>query len=300
MLPSIVRWLSRRSLGSLHSWGFVVGWLTYALSPTYRRRFRANARTAGLSPAHWRPAVAEAGRMLMELPFLWLRPPDEPLAPHVTWRGDDIMERALEDAAVARRGLLIMTPHLGAFEVIAQAYAERFGARRPATVLYRRARKPWLRELVDRSRTRAHLSTAPASLAGVRQMLRALKRGETVGLLPDQVPPRGMGVWAPFFGRPAYTMTLAARLAQQARADILLIYCERLPHGAGYVVHVFRMNETLPEGDAADEGHQIACATIINRQMERLIMRSPTQYLWGYHRYKSPASPRKEDGIDTA
>ena len=63
-------------------------------------------------------------------------------------------------------------------------------------------------------------------------MMRALRRGETVGLLPDQVPPEGMGVWAPFFGRPAYTMTLAARLVQQTGAAVLLLWGERLPRGA--------------------------------------------------------------------
>jgi KDO2-lipid IV(A) lauroyltransferase len=292
MLPSIVRWLSRQPLGSLHSWGFAAGWLTYLLSPTYRRRFLANARTAGLAPSQWRPAIGEAGRMLMELPFLWMRPADVALSPMVSWRGEDIVVEALERASRERRGVLFLTPHLGAFEVTAQAYAERFGARSPATVLYRRARKPWLREMVDRSRAREHLATAPATLAGVRQMLRALRRGEAVGLLPDQVPPRGMGVWAPFFGRPAYTMTLAARLVEQTGAQVVLLYCERLRGGAGYVVHVSRMHETLPEGDSADESHQVACASVINREMERLIMRQPGQYLWGYHRYKRPAAPR--------
>ena len=99
-------------------------------------------------------------------------------------------------------------------------------------MLYRPARKAWLRELVDTSRTRPGLAVAPATLAGVRQMMRALRRGEAVGLLPDQVPPDGMGVWAPFFGRPAYTMTLAARLVQQTGAALLLAWGERLPRGA--------------------------------------------------------------------
>jgi KDO2-lipid IV(A) lauroyltransferase len=59
-----------------------------------------------------------------------------------------------------------------------------------------------------------------------------------VGLLPDQVPPDGMGVWAPFYGRPAYTMTLAARLVQQTGAALLLIWAERLPAGRGWVLRV--------------------------------------------------------------
>lgn len=288
MFARVVRWLSRMPLRALHLWGGWLGWLTYALSPTYRRRFVAHAAQAGVPRERWRPAVAEAGRMVMELPYLWLRPNDDPISRRVTWYGADVVEAALERARVRGRGIVFLTPHLGAFEVTAQAYAERFGRDSPVTVLFRPSRQPWLRELVDTARTRPGLATAPASLAGVRQMMRALRRGEAVGLLPDQVPPDGMGVWAPYFGRPAYTMTLAARLAQQTGAEIVLMRCERLPHGAGYALHVSPMSEPLPEGDPADEAHQIACATAVNRAMERLVLQSPGQYLWGYHRYKAP------------
>jgi KDO2-lipid IV(A) lauroyltransferase len=117
-------------------------------------------------------------------------------------------------------------------------------------------------------------------------MMRALRRGEAVGLLPDLVPPEGMGVWVPFFGKPAYTMTLAARLVQQTGAALLLIWGERLPHGAGYTVRVSTLGETLP----ADDPTQAESAAVINRAMERLIRQRPQQYLWGYHRYKTPRS----------
>ncbi len=138
----------------------------------------------------------------------------------------------IDDAHARGRGIVFLTPHLGSFEVTAQAYAERYAAEHgPITVLYRPARKPWLRDLVDTARGRPGLAAAPATLAGVRQMIRALRRGEAVGLLPDQVPPEGLGVWAPFFGKPAYTMTLAARLVQQTGATLLLAWGERLPAG---------------------------------------------------------------------
>jgi KDO2-lipid IV(A) lauroyltransferase len=117
-------------------------------------------------------------------------------------------------------------------------------------------------------------------------MLRALKRGETVGLLPDQVPPDGMGVWVPFFGQSAYTMTLAARLVQQTGAAVGLLWTERLPRGRGYVVHAQELPEPLPEG-----GGDEAAALVINRAMEAVIRRCPQQYLWGYHRYKQPRQP---------
>lgn len=114
-------------------------------------------------------------------------------------------------------------------------------------------------------------------------MMRALKRGEVIGLLPDQVPPEGLGVWAPFFGKPAYTMTLASRLVQQTGAALLLVWGERLPRGAGYLVRVSELAEPLPHDP-------VAAAAAINRAMEHLILQCPQQYLWGYHRYKQPRS----------
>ena len=278
---SLLRWLSRRPLWFLHALGALTGWAAWLLSPSYRNRFNAQAAQAGVGAAARRAAVAHAGRMVAELPWLWLRPHDTPLQARIEWHG----QAHLEAAHAQGRGVLLMTPHLGCFEVAAQAYAQAFAASlAPITVLFRPARQRWLRELIDSVRQRPGLVTAPASLAGVRQMIRALRRGETVGLLPDQVPPDGMGVWAPFFGRPAYTMTLAARLVQQTGAVPLLIWGERLAAGAGYAVRVSGFGEALPD----DAGRQAESAAAVNRAIERLILQCPQQYLWGYHRYKQP------------
>lgn len=280
----IVRWLSRRSLRTLHVLGGLAGWLTWLLSPSYRRRLRENADLAGVSPADRRRSVAEAGRLAFEMPRLWLRPPGQPIADPVHWEGAELIDRRIGQPG----GLLLLTPHMGSFEMAAQALAERHGQRQPLTVLYRPARQAWLRHLEETARARPGLATAPANLAGVRQMIRALRKGETVGLLPDQVPPEGQGAWAPFFGRPAYTMTLAARLAQQTGAPILSLWCERLPRGAGYVVRISELSVPLPQGTVDEAQAQVAAATAINRSMEAVILQQPGQYLWGYNRYKQP------------
>ncbi len=276
----LLRWLSRQPLWLLHGMGFVLGWTGYLASPSYRRRLRANAALAGLSTAQRRASVAQAGCLVTELPRLWLRPTDRPITDPVRWENDAFIDGLLDEG----RGLVLLTPHMGSFEVSAQAYAERFGRRQPITVLYRPARKAWLRELEETARARPKLATAPATLSGVRQMMRALKRGETIGLLPDQVPPEGMGVWVPFFGQPAYTMTLAAKLVQQTGAAVAVLCTERLPRGAGYVVRALPLAEPLPA--SGDE----ASAASLNRSMEAVIRLAPTQYLWGYHRYKRPRS----------
>jgi KDO2-lipid IV(A) lauroyltransferase len=263
---------SRLPLPLLHGAGVILGWLSFLLSPRYRRRLLANARQAGMPPGvAWR-SVAEAGKLVAELPRLWLGAP----AP-VRWDGAE----HIEAASAAGRGLLFLTPHLGCFEITAQAYAARFGASRPMTVLFRPARQPWLRALVDHSRERPGLRTAPTTLSGVRQLVQALKSGEAVGLLPDQVPPKGLGTWAPFFGREAYTMTLSARLARSGDTQVLLSWGERLPWGQGYVVHVRPLAEPLPADPQA-------AAAAVNAAMESLVRESPAQYLWSYDRYKPP------------
>ncbi|HEY0956232.1 MAG TPA: lysophospholipid acyltransferase family protein [Roseateles sp.] len=275
----LFRGMSRLPLSVLHALGALLGWLVFLASPVYRQRFRANVAQAGIPWPQARPAIAAAGRMAAELPWLWIAQKGRPFGDRLRWDGAGLIEAALAE----KRGLIVMTPHLGCFEICAQAIAERFTTpEAPITVLYRPARQAALRDVMAGSRERPGLATAPASLAGVRQMIRSLRRGEVVGLLPDQVPPDGLGVWAPFFGRPAYTMTLAARLQQQTGAAVVLLFGERLPGGRGFVVHV------LPAPEIARDAPAEQAAAIVNAAMEGLIRRAPGQYLWGYHRFKQP------------
>ena len=256
----------------LHAIGWGLGWLLMLCSTGYRRRFVDHAILAGLNPRQWLNAVAESGKLAAELPRVWMGRPV-----HVEWQGVE----ALESALATQRGLVFLTPHLGCFEVAPRAFVQRFGHQHVLRVMYRPPRQAWLHRLVQAARQKDGLQMVPTTLAGVRQMLRALKNGESVGLLPDQVPPYGMGVMAPFFGRDAYTMTLSVRLVQQTGAAIWLAWAQRLPWGRGYQVHVQALDVPLP--DDVQEA-----VTVVNRAMEALIKQCPQQYLWGYARYKQP------------
>lgn len=263
--------------------GALLGWLTWLLSGAYRRRFEAHASAAGFTSKQYRPAVAAIGTMVAELPWLWLRPQGQGVLHLVRWDGEDHFESALD----AGKGVILAAPHLGCWEMIGQAVAERYGPTRgPLVAMYRPARKAWLRPLVASSRDRAGLKVVPTSVAGVRSLIRVLRGGGYTAILPDQVPPDGQGVWAPFFGRPAYTMTLLPRMAQQTGARVLLVWCERLGAGQGYVVRFEPLDAPqLYEPSATPE----AATTAVNAAMERLIHRAPGQYLWSYARYKQPA-----------
>lgn len=142
---------------------------------------------------------------------------------------------------------------------------------------------------MEQARNMSGLKAVPATLQGVREFVRALRRGEAIGMLPDQVPSSGDGVWSPFFGKPAYTMTLAAKLALQTGVTVIMMAGERLPKGQGWRIHYVPLATPLPT-DITE------LATAINRAMEDLIRRFPTQYLWGYNRYKIPHdAPERPD-----
>ena len=272
-MPFVFRFFSVFPLWLLHALGAAMGWVAFAASASYRRRFLANAALAGYRFGDVRAAVAHAGRMVAELPRLWL---GAPLPSRL------VNEACVMQAYAAGRGIVFLTPHQGCFELSAQVAARHWSAAHgPITVLYRPARQPGLARVMGTARNRPGMLAVPPPLAGVRPMIKALRRGEAVGLLPDQVPPEGQGLWAPFFGRDAYTMTLAVRLAQQTGAAVVLARCERLPWGRGFVTHFETLAEPLSE--------RIDLAVVqINQAMEHLIRQCPAQYLWGYARYKQP------------
>jgi KDO2-lipid IV(A) lauroyltransferase len=267
-------------LRAVHAVGGFLGRVVYWLSPAYRRRVRENMARAGYEDtATVRAAVEEAGRQGLETPWVWKRPRSD-LKARTTLVNEDLVDEVLADG----RPVMFLAPHLGCFEITAQFYAAvRPEAKtRPMTVLYRIPRKSILRPIVESGRVAEGLRLAPAEMRGVRMLMRAMKNREIVGILPDQVPARGEGEWAPFFGRWAYTMTLPARLARQFDAIVIFVFGERLPRGEGYRIHLRRLKEPLT-GDASRD------AATMNRGLESLIRECPTQYLWGYNRYKVPA-----------
>ncbi|MDM5175916.1 lysophospholipid acyltransferase family protein [Massilia sp. DJPM01] len=278
MLVPLFRTLSKLPLPVLHVMGAALGWFVYLASPSYRRLMRTNLRAAGFGQ-HLSAAIAESGKSIIELAFVWCAPPDKVarLATDENW---DYVQSVLD----AGRGIVFLTPHLGCFEITAQQIA----LRTKLTVMYRPPKQAALKPLIEGARARHNLHLAPANLSGVRILAKCLKRGEPIGVLPDQVPQEGEGVWAPFFGRPAYSMTLPAKLAQMGNAEIILVYAERRPRGQGFIVRFVPFGEKL-DGSAA------AQASTINRAMEQLIARCPAQYFWSYNRYKQPGGVAAPD-----
>jgi Kdo2-lipid IVA lauroyltransferase/acyltransferase len=284
MAGLIFRLLGRLPLHALQHFGAALGWAVYLLSPRYRHNLRANLAQAfpAEAPLLWRQAVAHTGRQMLELPYIWLRTQPEIIRHVAAVSGWEVAE-----AAQARgQGLFFVTPHLGCFDITAQYIATRV----PITVLFRPPKREWLRPIMEAGRRRVGMRSVPADLSGVRALMRALRNGEAIGLLPDQVPGEGEGLWGTFFGRRAYTMTLAARLAAIPNTALIFVHAERLAPGQGFHLH-------FSEPSVAVEGTPAQRVEAINRGIEALIRQCPEQYLWGYNRYKRPAgAPPPDEG----
>ncbi|KXS32406.1 MAG: Lipid A biosynthesis acyltransferase [Candidatus Gallionella acididurans] len=277
LFKSIFRLLSFLPLRWLHGLGTLLGRITFASSKQYAARTEENLRQSKLAKDELdyasllKRTVAEAGKSIVELPWVWCRPVEKVCATVQSCHGWEHVEAA----RTSGKGMIFLTPHWGCFEITGLY----IGQRLPITNLYSPPKQGWLEPVMRRGRERGLARLATADISGVRLLYKALKRGETIGLLPDQVPSQGEGVWVDFFARPAYTMTLSGRLAESSGATVLLAYAERLPKGAGYTLNF----EPLPLDFSKSVPLQI------NAALERVIAIAPAQYLWSYNRYKVPS-----------
>ena len=260
-------------LPAIHGLGAVVGLINYLFNRDHRAHAKGNLNQSGLSNGKITAekmlfkSTLENSKGAFETFAIWFKSQLEVL----NWVKNVDGWDAVEDAINSGKGLIFLTPHLGCFEITSLYY----GAHYPMTVLYRQPRQAWLMPLIAAGRQRGKVTIAPANSQGVKLLLQALKRGEAIGILPDQAPLEGEGEWAPFFGRPAYTMTLASKLAQKTGAKVFMAFGERLSWGRGYNIHIH-----------AIESGGINTPTLLNAEIERTIRQCPTQYLWMYDRYK--------------
>jgi KDO2-lipid IV(A) lauroyltransferase len=254
--------------------GACLGILAYVGSQQYRKLFRpqyeAVVRSRNLPFKLW-PAIRASGMLFSDSLWIW-RNPQKALT-LVEVQNWDLVEAAISEG----HGLVMLTPHLGGFEIIPRVLAQHF----PATILYRPSRQAWLNEVVEEGRAYPNMHFVPTNLHGVRQMTRALTRGEAIGILPDQVPSGGEGVWVPFFGRPAYTTPLPGRLANRNNTPVVMFTAKRKGLGQGWVMQATRLS---PLSEDATTG-----AAELNVAIENAVLVAPEQFIWSYNRYKHPA-----------
>ncbi len=280
----LLRPLARLTLRANHAVGAFLGRLVFRFSPRYRHRLLENLASSGLcsSPEAVRALAkenaAEIGKGATELVWALFRPIEEVAA---TVKSLDGWE-AVEKLHAAGRPIVFVIPHLGGYDIAGRYLWTRL----PILAMYKPHKLFWFDQMMREGRNRGAApdgtNVAPATMAGVRMLLKHLRRGGCSIVLPDQVPGQGDGEWVEFFGRPAYTMTLVARLQEASNAALVFCYAERLPLGEGFALHLSPLDEPLPED-------RRAAARLVNAMVEKLVAACPSQYLWGYNRYKRPA-----------
>jgi KDO2-lipid IV(A) lauroyltransferase len=284
VLQFLYRCAARLPLPLVHVLGAVIGVLAWLVPNKFTRRTRFHI--ARCLPELGRAArerlvfrtLVESGKALAELPVLWSGPAARVARLVREVRGADELARVV----AAGKGLIAASPHLGAWELAGLELSRR----QPIVSMYRLQGNEW-DDVMKRGRERFGARLVASDRGGVRALLESLRRGHSIGVLPDQDPPEGSGAFAPFFGIMAHTPVLAARLARRTGAAVLYVFAERLGWGRGFVLHVV---PAPPEVADADEGR--ACAAL-NRGLEECIRRFPAQYWWGYARFRRrpPGAP---------
>jgi len=227
-----------------------------------------------------RESLMQTSMAFIECGALWLWPVERVLNHIRQVAGCELIEAAMKK----NNGVILVIPHLGAWEAVALYSSKHW----PTTSLYRPPKLSGLDQLIRKGRERAGAKLVSTDISGVRSLRQALSNGEVVIILPDQDPGRGAGVFAPFFGIQANTMTLLSRLAAKSGATVLTAYAERLPEGRGYNIHVSSTPECLAENDSA------VAAACLNAVIEKCARELPAQYQWAYRRFKNRPGGRRK------
>lgn len=210
----------------------------------------------------------------------------------VLWAPERLMARVsrvtgweLLEAAIANgTGTIIILPHLGNWELVNMLLTKDYSV----TAMFKNPKSELFDNFALKGRQRTGMKMVPADLSGVRALLRSLKSGELVIVLPDQVPQQSLGSFAPFFGEMTLTMNLVTNLIQRTGARAVCCYCKRLPDGT------YEFRTLLPDADIYSPDSDTALAAL-NKSVERCVMDCPEQYQWHYKRYKYLPDFRKRD-----
>ena len=266
--------------------GALIGVLIWRLPTRARPVIEENLRLCfPAMPDEDRQRLAKArmqhlGMMFMELGLVWSADPAKVMQRIAKVSGREHMDAALGQG----KGVILLAPHIGNWEVVGLYLADNFAT----TSMFQPPDNPALDTLIRNARMRSGATLVPTNTSGVKALLRALKRGEVVGVLPDQVPPANSGDFAPFFGIPALTPTMSYNLIQRTGARAVMGYARRIPNSGDFEM-VF-----LPVDEAIYSDDQVTSLTALNRGVEATTNAALEQYQWEYKRFrKQPGGERK-------
>lgn len=219
-----------------------------------------------------RDVLRSTALQALETLRLWTRPAAHNLRDHLRERHGE----ALYDAALASgKGVIVAAPHFGNWELLNQWLA----SRGQIAIVYKPPEDAAGDAFLQLVRGGDNVQQVRAEGTAVRQLLKVLKDGGATGILPDQQPKAGDGVFVPFFGMQALTMTLVNRLAARTGATVLYGWCERTGPGMQFALHIEASAPALADPDP------LVAGTALNAGIERIARRDPAQYQWTYKRF---------------
>jgi KDO2-lipid IV(A) lauroyltransferase len=278
LLLAFIHFLSWLPLPVARRLGCLAGKLAWWADTRMARTTRTNLRlcfpdqTSEAREQLGSDSLQQTLQTIMEAGAIWLWPPRKTLGLIHTVTGQQLLSAAVAEG----RGVLVIAPHLGNWELFG-LYLNSCGCGQ-SWQLYQPPDSLKLNQFILQARSRGGANMVATDNKGVGELLKALKRGEIAGILPDQVPPESGGEFAPFFGVPALTMTLFSRLQQKTRARVLVGVAVR--SGAGFAIHL-----SAPDSDVYAEDMPKALAGL-NRSIEQVVRQFPAQYQWEYKRFK--------------
>ncbi|SMF14726.1 KDO2-lipid IV(A) lauroyltransferase [Alteromonadaceae bacterium Bs31] len=219
-----------------------------------------------------RASFIESGKLSIEINIVWHRSVQWVMDRIIAVHGSELLSK--QHNAEQKQGLIVLGPHIGNWEVLGINISS-FG---PAAFLYQPPKQAYLEPLMLRSRARMGATLLATDVRGVAGLLRILKKGGTVGILPDQIPDEGGGEFADFFGQAAYTMTLVHRLVEKTQCRVVMGLCLRQQNG-------FEVVYREPPAEIYSSDKALALRAL-NQAVEEVVAYKPEQYQWEYKRFR--------------
>jgi KDO2-lipid IV(A) lauroyltransferase len=259
-----------------------LGRLVFALNLSHTKITRVNLRLCypELSDADiehlCKQRMLHLGQVFLETPRLWDSSPEWLKSKILSVEGLDLLEESLSDES----GTIFICPHQGNWEILGPWITQYS----KLTILYDPPRIESLGRWIKASRERSGATLVPANVRGVAALAKALKRGETTGILPDQQPAPESGIMVPFMGVPTLTMTLVTNLIKRSNSRALLVAALREP--GGWKLHFLPVSEQLYSED------QVTAVTALSDDVARVVALAPAQYQWEYKRFRTQSDGR--------
>lgn len=286
LLKLLLRLLALLPLRVNHFCGALLGSLLYRFDKKFKHVTLTNLRlcfpdkTEQQIEQLGRDSVKESAKAMTEIGPLWFWSQQRVLKLVKKVTGEELLTQAMADG----KGAIIAAPHIGCWEIIGPYCS----VKHPFTIMYRPATISEINQVMVNSRTRTGATLVPTDASGVRGLFTALKKGELIGILPDQDPDKENGTFAPFFGVPTNTMQLLPKLASKTKAAVIFTYAERLPRGQGFHIHF------TASPDGIHERRMEVSTAALNKGVEQCVVALPEQYVWSYKRFKTRPEGEKK------